>query len=111
LGSLARHRRQALKALVIGVVGSNGKTTTKELIRAVLGTRFRTYATEGNLNNQIGVPLTLLGIPDDAEMVVVEMGTDRPGEIAALTAIVEPDMAVITAVGEEHLEGLVDLEG
>src|SRR5690606_36032651 len=77
LAALALHRRNALQARVIGVVGSNGKTTTKELIRAVLSTRFRTYATEGNLNNQIGVPLTILGIPEDAEVIVIEMGTDR----------------------------------
>ncbi len=111
LAALALHRRNALQARVIGVVGSNGKTTTKELIRAVLSTRFRTYATEGNLNNQIGVPLTILGIPEDAEVIVIEMGTDRPGEIAALTHIVRPDIAVITSIGEEHLELLGDLEG
>ena len=111
LGRLAHHKRKQMKARVIAVVGSNGKTTTKELIRAVLSTRFQTYATKGNLNNQIGVPLTLLGIPDDAEAVVVEMGTDRPGEIALLSAIVKPEMVVITSIGEEHLEHLVDLEG
>ncbi len=111
LAHLAGYRRAELPARFIGVVGSNGKTTTKELIRAVLSTRFRTHATEGNLNNQIGVPLTLLRIPDDAEVAVIEMGTDRPGEIAALTALVRPDIAVVTGIGEEHLEQLVDLEG
>lgn len=111
LGALASHRRDALDARVIGVGGSNGKTTTKELIRTVLETRFRTHATTGNLNNRIGVPLTLLATPDDAEVIVVEMGTDRPGEIAALTRIVRPDIAVITSIGEEHLELLGDLEG
>jgi UDP-N-acetylmuramoyl-tripeptide--D-alanyl-D-alanine ligase len=111
LGKLAAYRRSRLGARFIGVVGSNGKTTTKELIRAVLATRFRTHATQGNLNNQIGVPLTLLQLPEDTEVAVVEMGTDRPGEIAALTAIVRPDLVVVTSIGEEHLELLGDLDG
>ncbi|MDR0787957.1 MAG: UDP-N-acetylmuramoyl-tripeptide--D-alanyl-D-alanine ligase [Gemmatimonadota bacterium] len=111
LGQLAAYRRSRLKAIVIGVAGSNGKTTTKELIRSVLSTRFRTHATTGNLNNQVGVPLTLLSAPDDAEVLVVEMGTNMPGEISILTAIVRPDHVVIPAIGEEHLELLGDLEG
>lgn len=111
LGRLAAHWRKQWNARVIGVVGSNGKTTTKEMIRAVLAPRFETYATEGNLNNRVGVPLTLLSVPASAEMVVVEMGTNQPGEIALLSEIVQPDIAVITSVGEEHLELLVDLEG
>jgi UDP-N-acetylmuramoyl-tripeptide--D-alanyl-D-alanine ligase len=111
LTRLAAHRRARVPATFVGVVGSNGKTTTKELIRAVLQTRFRTYATEGNLNNQIGVPLTLLRMPDDIEAAVIEMGTNRPGEIAALTSLVRPDYAVVTSIGEEHLELLGDLAG
>jgi UDP-N-acetylmuramoyl-tripeptide--D-alanyl-D-alanine ligase len=111
LGRLARHRRRRLGARVVGVVGSNGKTTTKELIHAALAPRFRTYATQGNLNNQVGAPLTLLGVPDDAEAVVVEMGTNRPGEIEILTRIVEPEAGVVTSIGEEHLELLGDLQG
>ncbi|MEX2583942.1 MAG: UDP-N-acetylmuramoyl-tripeptide--D-alanyl-D-alanine ligase [Gemmatimonadota bacterium] len=111
LGQLAHYRRERLNATLVGVAGSNGKTTTKELIRAVLSTRLRTYATAGNLNNRIGVPLTLLGVPDDAQAVVVEMGTNRPGEIAMLTEIVRPNVLAITSVGEEHLELLGDLEG
>ncbi|MEX0912127.1 MAG: UDP-N-acetylmuramoyl-tripeptide--D-alanyl-D-alanine ligase [Gemmatimonadota bacterium] len=111
LGRLAHHRRLKLTARFIGVVGSNGKTSTKELIRAVVATRFRTAATEGNLNNRIGVPLTLLGIPEDTEVAVIEMGTNRPGEIATLGEIVRPDTVVITSIGEEHLELLGDLEG
>jgi UDP-N-acetylmuramoyl-tripeptide--D-alanyl-D-alanine ligase len=111
LGALGRHRRRALDARVVGVVGSNGKTTTKDLIRAALSPAFRTHATEGNLNNQVGVPLTLLAAPDDAEVLVVEMGTNEPGEIAILTEIVEPDAAVITSIGEEHLEKLRSLDG
>lgn len=111
LQNLARYRREKHPARFIGVVGSNGKTTTKELIKAVASTRFRTVATKANLNNQIGVPLTILGLPDDTQIAVVEMGTDRPGEIAALTDVVRPDIVVITSIGEEHLELLGDLEG
>lgn len=111
LGALGRHRRRSLDVRVVGVVGSNGKTTTKDLIRVALSPAFRTHATQGNLNNQVGVPLTLLAAPDDAEVLVVEMGTNEPGEIAILTAIVEPDAAVITSIGEEHLEKLRSLDG
>jgi UDP-N-acetylmuramoyl-tripeptide--D-alanyl-D-alanine ligase len=111
LGKLARHRRRALRSKVVAVAGSNGKTTTKDLLRAVLGARFRVHATAGNLNNQIGVPLTLLAALDDAEVLVVEIGTNEPGEIAILTALVEPDAGIITAIAEEHLEKLGDLAG
>lgn len=111
LGALARHRRRQLAGRVVGVAGSNGKTTTKELLRAALGARLRVHATAANLNNQVGVPLTLLAAPDDAEAVIVEMGTNEPGEIALLAAIVEPDAGVITSIGEEHLEKLGDLDG
>lgn len=111
LGRLARHRRRALPARVVAVAGSNGKTTTKDLLLAALSARFRVHATAGNLNNQIGVPLTLLAAPEDAEVLVVEMGTNEPGEIALLTAIAEPDAGVITAIAEEHLEKLGDLAG
>jgi len=111
LHRLAAFRRDRIQARFVGVVGSNGKTTTKELIRSVLETRYVTYATQGNLNNQIGVPLTLLGVPEGVDVVVVEMGTDRPGEIRALTHLVRPDAVVVTSIGEEHLEMLGDLEG
>lgn len=111
LGALARHRRRAWSGTVIGVGGSNGKTTTKELIRAALAACLRVHATTGNLNNLIGVPLTLLAIPDEADVAVVEMGINVPGEMARLRAIVEPDIAVMTSVSEEHLEGLGSLEG
>jgi UDP-N-acetylmuramoyl-tripeptide--D-alanyl-D-alanine ligase len=111
LQQLAAFRRDRIRARFVGVVGSNGKTTTKELIRSVLQTTYTTFATQGNLNNQIGVPLTLLEVPDEVEAVVVEMGTDRPGEIRALTRIVRPDVAVVTSIGEEHLELLGDLHG
>ncbi len=111
LGRLAAFRRRNHPARFVGVVGSNGKTTTKELIRAVLQSRYVVHATSGNLNNQIGVPMTLLSIPEDAEIGVIEMGTDRPGEVAALAAIVQPDQIAITSIGEEHLELLGDLDG
>src|SRR4029079_15671605 len=75
------------------------------------GTRLSVFATRGNLNNHVGVPLTLLAIPDDADVAVVEIGTNHPGEVAALRALVEPDVAIVTSIGEEHLEGLGDLAG
>jgi UDP-N-acetylmuramoyl-tripeptide--D-alanyl-D-alanine ligase len=111
LGALARYRRRAWSGTVIGIGGSNGKTTTKELIRAALGACLSVHATTGNLNNLIGVPLTLLAMPDDADVAVIEMGINIPGEMARLRGIVEPEIAVMTSVSEEHLEGLGSLEG
>jgi len=111
LGDLANHRRRALGARIVAVAGSNGKTTTKDLLKAALGVRFRVHATQGNLNNLVGLPLTLLATPDDAEVLVLEMGTDRPGEIERLTRVAEPHFGLITAIGEEHLEKLGDLAG
>jgi UDP-N-acetylmuramoyl-tripeptide--D-alanyl-D-alanine ligase len=96
---------------VIGVGGSNGKTTTKELIRGALSARLTVHATKGNLNNLVGVPKTLLALPDAATAAVVEMGMNVPGEMERLVAVVEPDIAVVTCIAEEHLEGLGDLEG
>ena len=111
LGLLGRYRRRAWGKPVVAVAGSNGKTSTKELTSAALGSRLSVYATRGNLNNHVGVPLTLLGIPDDADVAVVEIGTNHPGEVATLRALVEPDVAVVTSIGEEHLEGFGDLQG
>jgi UDP-N-acetylmuramoyl-tripeptide--D-alanyl-D-alanine ligase len=111
LGALARYRRRVWARPVIGVVGTNGKTSTKELLRAALGGPLQVHATIGNYNNLIGVPQTLFALPDDADIAVIEMGTNQPGEVAALRAIVEPDIVVITSVAEEHLEGLGDLAG
>jgi UDP-N-acetylmuramoyl-tripeptide--D-alanyl-D-alanine ligase len=111
LGRLGRHRRRAHPGRVVAVAGSNGKTTTKELLRAALSGHCRVHATEGNLNNQVGAPLTLLAAPDEAEVLIVEVGTNEPGEIALLGAIVEPDLALITSIGEEHLEGLGSVAG
>ncbi|NUS98849.1 MAG: UDP-N-acetylmuramoyl-tripeptide--D-alanyl-D-alanine ligase [Gemmatimonadaceae bacterium] len=111
LGALGAFRRRAWGRRVVGVTGSNGKTSTKELLRAALGSRFRVHATQGNLNNQIGVPLTLLALPDDAEIAVIEMGTSLPGEIAILRAIAGPDISVVTSIAEAHLEELKSLDG
>ena len=111
LGRLARHRRCRHRAQVVAITGSSGKTTTKELLRGALQRSYRVHATPGNLNNRIGLPLTLLGAPDDAEVLVLEMGTNEPGEIEALTAIAEPDIGVVTTVSDAHLEKLGSLEG
>ena len=111
LGQLASVWRRAWGGPVVMVAGSNGKTTTKDIIRAALGRTMSVHATTGNLNNRIGVPLTLLAIPADCEIAVIEAGTNLPGEVATLRAIIDPDISVVTSIGEEHLEGLGDLEG
>lgn len=111
LGALASYWRHAWGKTVVVVAGSNGKTTTKDLIRAALSEEIRVHATTGNLNNRIGVPITLLAIPPDAELAVVEIGTNIPGEVGILRDITKPDIAVVTSVAEEHLEGLGDLAG
>ena len=111
LGRLARFHRRRMNWRVVAVAGANGKTTTKELLRAALGARYRVHATTGNLNNLIGAPLTLLSAPADTEVVIAEIGTNAPGEIAQLAAIVEADVGVITSIAAEHLEGLGDLAG
>ncbi|MDO8500392.1 MAG: UDP-N-acetylmuramoyl-tripeptide--D-alanyl-D-alanine ligase [Gemmatimonadaceae bacterium] len=111
LGRLASHWRRAWGGALVMVAGSNGKTTTKDLIRVALSRAMRVHATTGNLNNRIGVPLTLLAIPHDCEIAVVEAGTNLPGEVAILRAIADPDISVVTSVAEEHLEGLGDLAG
>lgn len=111
LQQLARHHRLQLNIPVIGITGSNGKTTTKELLVAVLSARYKTYATEGNLNNHIGVPLTLLKIRPDAEIAIVEMGANHIGEIASYCTIANPGYGLITNCGKAHLEGFGSLEG
>ena len=111
LQALASHHRKLFTFPVIGLTGSNGKTTNKELIAAVLSLRYRTHFTEGNLNNHIGVPLTLLGIPLDCEMAVIEMGANHIGEIQELCAISQPDFGMITNIGKAHLEGFGSAEG
>ena len=111
LGLLARYRRRVWGRPVVGVVGTNGKTSTKELLKAALGGALTVHATTGNYNNLVGVPLTIFAIPDGADIAVIEMGTNHPGEVDALRGIVEPDIVVVTSIAEEHLEGLGDLEG
>lgn len=103
LQALARHHRTQLDIPVIGLTGSNGKTTTKELMHAVLSTRYRTLATKGNLNNHIGVPLTILSIGGDVEVAVVEMGANHVGEIALLCSIANPTHGLITNIGKAHI--------
>ncbi|HUH46466.1 MAG TPA: UDP-N-acetylmuramoyl-tripeptide--D-alanyl-D-alanine ligase [Arenibacter sp.] len=111
LQDLAKFHRQYCGTKVIGLTGSNGKTTTKELITAVLSKKYRTIATKGNLNNHIGVPLTLLSISPDTEIAIVEMGANHPGEIAFLCQLVMPDYGYITNFGKAHLEGFGSIEG
>ncbi len=111
LGDLARHHRRQLNIPILAITGSNGKTTTKELVTAVLRKRFATCATEGNLNNHIGVPLTLLRIGREADFAVVEMGANHQKEIAAYCRIAEPTHGLITNCGKAHIEGFGGEEG
>jgi UDP-N-acetylmuramoyl-tripeptide--D-alanyl-D-alanine ligase len=111
LGALGRYWRRAWGKTIIGVAGSNGKTSTKDLIKAALTRAYSVHATTGNLNNRIGVPLSLLSLQADSEIAVIELGTSLPGEVAILRDIAEPDLAVVTSIAEEHLEGLGDLAG
>ncbi|MES2275292.1 MAG: UDP-N-acetylmuramoyl-tripeptide--D-alanyl-D-alanine ligase [Bacteroidota bacterium] len=111
LQNLARYHRQQLAIPVIGLTGTNGKTTTKELINAVLSQRFNTLATQGNLNNHIGVPLTILGINNTHQMAVIEMGANHQKEIELLCSIAQPSHGLITNVGRAHLEGFGGVEG
>lgn len=111
LGALARYWRRAWGKQLVGVAGSNGKTSTKDLIRAALSESFNIHATTGNLNNRVGVPLSLLSMPAEADIAVIELGTSLPGEVAILRDIAEPNIALVTSIAEEHLEGLGDLAG
>jgi UDP-N-acetylmuramoyl-tripeptide--D-alanyl-D-alanine ligase len=111
LGALAHYWRRAWGKTIIGVAGSNGKTSTKDLLRAALSRSYNVHATTGNLNNRVGVPLTLLALPPEADVAVIELGTSLPGEVAILRDIAEPDIALVTSIAEEHLEGLGDLAG
>jgi UDP-N-acetylmuramoyl-tripeptide--D-alanyl-D-alanine ligase len=111
LQQLALHHRKQFNIPFIGITGSNGKTTTKELIHAVLSTTYATYTTEGNLNNHIGVPLTILKIKDDAQMAVIEMGANHLKEIESYCRIAIPTHGLITNCGKAHLEGFGSEEG
>ena len=111
LQDLARAWRRELALPIIGITGTNGKTTTKELLATVLSTKYNLHYTQGNLNNQIGVPLTLLQITRAHEMAIVEMGASHPGDIKELVDIAEPNYGLITNVGRAHLEGFGSFEG
>ena len=111
LQDLARAWRRELGLPIIGITGTNGKTTTKELLATVLSTKYNLHYTQGNLNNQIGVPLTLLQITRAHEMAIVEMGASHPGDIKELVEIAEPNYGLITNVGRAHLEGFGSFEG
>jgi UDP-N-acetylmuramoyl-tripeptide--D-alanyl-D-alanine ligase len=111
LQDLAREHRRSLSIPILAITGTNGKTTTKELVNAVLSKKYKTYATQGNLNNHIGVPLTLLSMSEETEFGVVEMGANHSGEIKFLCEIAEPDFGIITNVGKAHLEGFGSFEG
>ena len=111
LQDLARAWRRELGLPILGITGTNGKTTTKELCAAVLKTKYNLYYTQGNLNNQLGVPLTLLSITRAHEMAIVEMGASHPGDIKELVDIAEPDCGLITNVGKAHLQGFGSFEG
>ena len=107
---LAHFHRRCFDIPVIAICGSNGKTTTKNLIYRVLAKKYKTHCTQGNFNNHIGVPITLLEMPQDAEIAIIELGTNSPGEIAELCSITNPNYGLITNIGKEHLEGFVTLE-
>ena len=111
LQDLAKHHRKQLTIPVIGLTGSNGKTTTKELINAVLAEKYKTFSTKGNLNNYIGVPLSILSLTHDVEIAVIEMGANHQKEIEMLCEIVQPTHCLITNVGMAHLEGFGGFEG
>ena len=111
LQDLAAYHRQQSKAIVLSITGTNGKTTTKELVSAVLAKKYNIIHTMGNLNNHIGVPITLLSIHPDTEIAVVEMGANHPGEIDFLCKIADPDYGLITNIGKAHLEGFGSFEG
>lgn len=111
LQELSKAYLQELGTRVIGVTGSNGKTTTKDMLHAVLQTQFRVHKTEGNFNNHIGLPLTVLSMPEDTEVAVLEMGMSGKGEIDLLTRLANPEAAVITNIGESHMQDLGSREG
>jgi UDP-N-acetylmuramoyl-tripeptide--D-alanyl-D-alanine ligase len=111
LQDLAREHRKKLDIPVFAITGSNGKTTTRELIKRVMATTYNVYATSGNLNNHIGVPLTILDMPPDTDIAIIEMGANHKGEIKTLCEIAQPECGLITNIGKAHLEGFGGLEG
>lgn len=111
LQQLANYHRLQFEIPILAITGSNGKTTTKELLSGVLNSYYRTHFTKGNFNNHIGVPLTLLAMPTDTEIAIIEMGANHPGEIDELCQIAEPTHGLITNIGKAHLDGFGGLEG
>jgi UDP-N-acetylmuramoyl-tripeptide--D-alanyl-D-alanine ligase len=111
LQALASHYRKELKIPVLAITGTNGKTTTKELLAAILSKKFKVHCTRGNLNNHIGVPLTILSAPADTEMLIIEMGASHIGEIRTLCLIARPDYGIITNIGTAHIEGFGSADG
>lgn len=109
--SLAKHYLGSLNAKTIAITGSNGKTTTKDIITSVLSTKYKIHKTQGNFNNELGVPLTILAAPEDSEILVLEMGADGFGQLDFLSKLVEPDYTVITNIGESHIEFFKSREG
>src|SRR5699024_1235287 len=111
LQQLASLYRNKVDPIVVGITGSNGKTTTKDIVSSVVKTTYKTHFTQGNLNNHIGLPLTILGMPNDAEVLILEMGMNHFNEIDLLSKIARPDYAIITNIGESHIEHLGSREG
>lgn len=111
LQALASHYRKELKIPVLAITGTNGKTTTKELLAAILSTKLKVHYTQGNLNNHIGVPLTILSAPADTQLMIIEMGASHVGEIRTLCLIAKPDYGIITNIGNAHIEGFGSVEG
>ncbi len=111
LQALASHHRKELNIPVLAITGTNGKTTTKELLAAILSKKLKIHYTKGNLNNHIGVPLTILSTPSGSEMMIIEMGANHLGEIRSLCRIANPDYGIITNIGRAHFEGFGSAEG
>ncbi len=111
LQALASHHRRTMNVPVLAITGTNGKTTTKELIATILSKKLKIHYTKGNLNNHIGVPLTILAAPPDTQMMIIEMGANHIGEIRSLCLIARPDYGIITNIGTAHIEGFGSLEG
>lgn len=109
--ALAKHYLNSLNAKTIAITGSNGKTTTKDIITGLLETKFKVHKTQGNFNNELGVPITILAAPEDSEILVLEMGADGFGQLDFLSKLVEPDYTVITNIGESHIEFFGSREG
>jgi len=111
LQALASHHRKEMNVPVLAITGTNGKTTTKELIACILAKKFKVHYTHGNLNNHIGVPLTILSAPEGTELMIIEMGASHVGEIRTLCLIAKPDYGIITNIGNAHIEGFGSYEG